>query len=132
MKNELLPYLEALNFLKDWSTILLIIASGLFAILLVMGMYLDKTKLEKGRLWLSASLAFFALSTLIALNVIGTIPWSTQRLPELVGQYHDIYQFPNYAGVPIWIIAFGQHTSFIVGMICIVVFLYISFAKRKS
>jgi hypothetical protein len=124
--NELLPYFEALKLLKEWSTTLLVLQTG---ILTAVGAFIDKAKLKDGRLSLIASMIFFAASVVIALNVIGTIPWATQRLPELVAKYHDIYKFPNYIGIPIWVLAFGQHTCFIIAIGFFVRFAFVALKK---
>ena len=124
MSTELLPYFEALNLLMDWCTVLLIIQTAIFITLIIIAMHLEEEKHKKIRISIIITVIFSALSILIGLNVLGTIPWSTQNLLSMVTKYHDIYQFRNYIGVPIWVIAFGQHVFFFLSMISLVLFIY--------
>lgn len=125
MDDTMLPYLEALKLLRGWSTTLLAIQTVFVIFLSVIGVLFENDRTRKGCRPLYTSLAFFVLSVIVALNVIGTIPWSTQRLPNLVTVYHDIYQFPNYLGVPIWILAFCQHMCFLLGLLSFAYFVYV-------
>ncbi len=124
MANSITPYLEALKFLKDWSTILLTLQTVIFIFLTCIYLFFENEKLKRVRSWLIAALTFSVLSILIALNVIGTIPWSIQNLSNLESQYHNIYQFPNYIGIPIWVLAFSQHICFIFAIICFMILIY--------
>lgn len=124
MASSVLPYLEALKLLKGWSVTLLTLQTVIFILLACGCLFMDNEKLRRFRSWLTASVTFSALSIVIALNVIGTIPWSTQSLPELATRYQNIYQFPNYIGIPIWMLAFGQHICFLFAMFCLMVFIY--------
>jgi len=117
MANIIVPYSEALRFLRDWSAILLLLQTLIFVALVFICVFDKNRELRKGLLCLISSLTFWAFSIVIALNVIGTIPWSAQHLPELVDKYHNIYDFPNYIGIPIWILASVQHICFLFGMI---------------
>jgi hypothetical protein len=119
LKEELQPYLEALKLLKEWSSTLLILQTGILA---AVGAFLDKAKIAEGRRWLIASLIFFTVSIVIALNVIGMIPWLTQKLPDYAIRYKDIYQFPDYIGIPVWVLTFGQHLSFLAALVSFLVF----------
>lgn len=125
MESTALPYLEALKFLKGWSVTLLAIGTAVFLSLVIVCLLIENERMARIRTWLTASLTFWALSIVIALNVVGTIPWSTQRLPELAVKYHDIYQFPNYIGIPLWMLAFGQHMFFFLAILCLMVVIYI-------
>ena len=124
MASSVLPYFEALKLLKAWSTILLTLQAVLFIFLACACLFMKNEKLRPMERWMTASILFSALSIVIALNVIGTIPWSVQSLPDFATKYHNIYQFPNYIGIPIWTLAFGQHIFFIFAMFCLMVFLY--------
>lgn len=124
MENSIIPYFEALKLLKDWSAILLTLQTIIFIYLTSVCLLVDNEKLLRVKYWLITSLTFSALSIVISLNVIGTIPWSIQNLPNLVTQYHNIYQFTNFIGIPIWVLAFGQHVCFIFALVCLMVFIY--------
>ncbi len=129
MDNSILPYFEALKLLKEWSTTLLVLQTGILA---AIGAFMEKAKLKElkdGRKALITSLFFFALSIVFALFVIGTIPWQTQQLAERVNIYHDIYQFPNYIGIPIKVLAFGQHAFFLLALGFFVRFVYVALKK---
>jgi hypothetical protein len=123
MQSSILPFLEALKFLRTWSITLLIIQLVIFVILASACLFVDIEKLKPGRFWLTAAITFSALSLIIALNVIGTLPWSVQNLPDLIVNYHNIYQFPNYLGIPIWMLAFGQHIFLLLAVLCLMGFL---------
>lgn len=116
-------YLDALKILNNWSATLLILQVVIFITLACICLFLDGEKLDNYRSWLNASVTFSSFSIIIALNVIGTLPWSIQRLPELSMKYQNIYQFPNYIGIPIWILAFGQHLFFVLSLLCITVYI---------
>lgn len=118
-------YFEALKRLEEWSITVLVLQVIVFIVLASLCLFIDNNKIAKVRLWLTASVTFSAISILFALNVIGTIPWSTQRLPELSIKYQSIYQFPNYIGIPIWILAFSQHISFLFALLSFIIILYI-------
>jgi len=131
MPSEILTYFEALRLLKEWSTILLTIQAGILISLIFIGAYLDIETIGKVRKLLIYTLVFSTLSILVGLNVIGTIPWSTQAIAGLVAKYHDIYQFPNYIGIPIWVLAFGQHIFFIFTMVFLMAFAYTLLRGRR-
>jgi hypothetical protein len=116
-------YLDALKVLNNWSVTLLILQVVFFISAACICLFLDDEKLNNYRSWLNASVTFSVLSIIIALNVIGTLPWSIQRLPELSMKYQNIYQFPNYIGIPIWMLAFGQHLFFVLSLLCIAVYI---------
>jgi len=77
MLDPLQPYLEALKLLKDWSSTLLVLQTGILA---AIGGFIDKDKIKRGNRLIITSMLFFSASILMALHVIGTIPWSTQKL----------------------------------------------------
>lgn len=131
MPSNILPYLEALRFLWDWSAILLILQTCIF---IAMTFIAIKFKFEASNIAKSAltfTIVFSALSILIGLNVIGTIPWSVQALPSLSIKYHDIYQYPNYIGIHLWIIAFGQHIFFVLAIISLVFFVCLYLKDKR-
>lgn len=129
MPDPIQPYLEALKLLKEWSSTLLVLQTGILA---AIGGFIDKDKIKKGNRLIITSMFFFSASILMALHVIGTIPWSAQKLPELVAKYKDIYQFPNFLGIPIWFLAFGQHIFFILAVAFFLAFVIVSLKKNKS
>jgi hypothetical protein len=131
MSSEIVTYFEALRLLKEWSTVLLALQAGILIALIFIGAHLDIKTIEKVRKLLIYTMAFSVLSILVGLNVIGTIPWSTQALSGLVAKYHDIYQFPNYIGIPIWVLAFGQHIFFICAMVLLMAFAYTFLKGRR-
>jgi len=122
MPNEVLPYYEALLFLKHWSTVLLIIQTAILIVFCFLTCQQNNDMRSRSRTFFIFTLVFSALSVLVGLNVIGTMPWSVQALPLLVTKYHDIYQFPNYVGIPIWLIAFGQHFFAVLAVACLLVY----------
>ena len=131
MSSEILTFFEALRLLKEWSIILLIIQAAIHIAIIFIIAFVDVQSIEKVRKLLIYTLVFSTLSILVGLNVIGTIPWSTQALPGLVAKYHDIYKFPNYIGIPIWVLAFSQHIFFILTMVCLMVFSYTFLSYRR-
>lgn len=129
MPIEIIPYLEAFKFLKDWSCSLLLIQVALLITLILIKPSIDENKNHKVSFFLFLSIVFSIFSILIGLNVIGTIPWSIQNINELVKNYGDIYQFPNFFGIKIWVIAFGQHINSALSLCCL---LYIMKPKKKQ
>lgn len=123
MTYSLQLYLDALKILNNWSVTLLILQFAIFITHVFICLFLYDDKFDDYRFWLNASLTFSALSIIIALNVIGTLPWSIQRLPELSMKYQNIYQFPNYIGIPIWMLAFGQHLFFVFSLLSITIYI---------
>ncbi|XCN72667.1 MAG: hypothetical protein Q3M24_20610 [Candidatus Electrothrix aestuarii] len=124
MTTELFPYLEAFNFLKDWCLTLLMIQTVIFISLFFYFIQKKEVSAKKHDKYILIALLFSSISIIVGLNVIGTIPWSLQNIDDLVNEYKDIYQFPNYLGVKIWIIAFCQHVSFIISMVFILFFVF--------
>lgn len=132
MPINLSPYLEALQMLQYWSSVLLAIQTGLLIALLFITAQLGTEISNTIRTALIITVINSAISVLIGLNVIGTIPWSTQNLLSMVIKYHDIYQFQNYIGIPIWIIAFGQHIFFFLSIVSLVFYIYALLSEKKK
>lgn len=120
MPQDLMPMLEAMKLLKEWSQMLVVAQTGMLA---VIAAFVRMPCPPRSRRWLSGSILFFVLSVIIALNVVGTIPWLIQQLPELARKGNDIYQFRNWVGIKVWLLAMGQHLSFVVGLVCFLVYL---------
>jgi len=93
---------ESLKVLGMWSTVLICLGT---IVLLSLSNQNNSDKIIK------LSLICSVASLLIGLNVIGTIPWSIQNIVLFASQYNDIYQFPNYFGIKIWVLAFCQHIT---------------------
>jgi hypothetical protein len=114
-------HFEALKLLKEWSTALVVIQTGAMAVL---GGLLKNGSVGEAKIWLAISLACFLASILVAANVIGAIPPIVQKLPELVPKYGDIYKMRNFLGIPVWVLAFGEHLFFAGGLITFGGFIY--------
>lgn len=121
---ELFPYIAAFNFLKDWSVTLLALQTVIFTSFILYFILRKESTSQKHDQYILIALLFSSISIIVGLNVIGTIPWSIQNINNFVREYKDIYQFPNYLGIKIWIIAFCQHISFIISMVFILFFLF--------
>lgn len=118
---------KAIELLKHWSSMLQLIETLIFIAIIVLMVFGNQELTRKCWRSLFAALFFTVLSIVFGLNVLGTLPWSTQQLPRLSGIYGDIYQFPNYFGIRIWVIAFSQHLSAVVGLAWLLyhIFLYL-------
>jgi hypothetical protein len=120
MDKELLPYAEALKLLQDWSKTSLVLEG---AILTTLGAFIDKKRVERGRVWLLSSLGLFVVSMMVALNVLGMIPDMMQQLPEVARQ-KDMYKFRNRAGIPLVILATSQHVFTALALGCFFLFVF--------
>jgi len=131
MNDPISYHYKALELIKHWSSLLqiietLIMVSIIFIVALAKNEYNKKSR----RSLFLASL-FTILSIIIGLNVLGTLPWVTQSLPQLAITYSDVYQYPNYIGIPIWILAFAQHLMSVLGMCCLIYFVFSSLNNQK-
>lgn len=130
MKNQKHPnnpdeynyYLEALRFLKEWSTAIVVVESAVLAVL--GGMLKDANIVEGNRTLFALGLFSIIISIFFCANVIGAIPPITQFLPENVKKHKDIYKMRNYAGVPLWILAFFQHIFALSGIVFITLVIF--------
>ena len=113
-------YIQALRFLKEWSTALVVIQTGLLA---VIGGLLKVGSFSEVTIWLAISLISFSLSILVAASVIGAIPRIIQQLAVYIEKYKSIYRIRNALGIPIWVLTSIQHILFAVGIISFVVFI---------
>jgi len=115
-------HLEALKFLKEWSTAIVVVESAILAVL--GGMLKDSNIVAGNRTLLALGLTAIIISIFFCANVIGAIPPITQFLPENVRKYKDIYKMRNYAGVPLWILAFFQHLFALLGIVFISILIF--------
>ena len=123
MDKQELFCVEALHRLQEWCFALLGIETTLLILLVVICVFGNRDQVVRSRdkgLW---SIALIGLSIIVGFNLIGTIPWSTQKIHVLLSPSYDIYRFPNYIGIPIWLIAFSQHVLTLLGMIVGYIFL---------
>lgn len=120
MPQDLLPMFEAMKLLKEWSQMLVVAQTGMIT---AIAAFVQSPSSLRSRRWLWTSLLCFGVSIIVALNVVGTIPWLTQQLPNLAQHGGDIYQFRNWLGIKVYVLATGQHLSFVAGLACFLVFL---------
>ena len=113
-QHDLQWHLEAIKFLKEWSTSLVVIQSGALA---VIGHILTDGGLTTKRWIIVLSMISFLLSIATAAHLIGAIPYLVQHFPKRLKAQADIYRMTNYFGIPLWCLALTQHVFFFVGII---------------
>jgi len=113
-------HFEALKLLKEWSTALVVVQTGTLALL---GSLLQAGKVREST-WLAVALACFVVSMLFAANVLGAIPGLVQDLPQLVERHGDIYRMRNRIGIPLTVLALGEHTFFVAGILSLCTYLW--------
>jgi hypothetical protein len=115
--------LEALKMLKEWSSLLLSLQAGLLTLLEIFAKPSQQTTS------FTIFVIAFAISVVIAANVVGAIPSMIQRLgDEPVG---DIYQMQNRWGLRLGLLAFGQHLFFVIGVASLAVYFLTSGAVTE-
>ena len=125
MNDSISFHLKALELLKYWSSMLQFIEIVVFISIIILIVFGNPETIRQRWRSLYAAILFTTLSIVFGLNVLGTLPWSMQQLPKLYSTYGDIYQFPNFIGIPVWIIAFAQHLNAVIGFACLLYLIFI-------
>jgi hypothetical protein len=102
--------LEALNLLKEWSNMLLVVQMSAIGFL---GSLLPKTSNKIARLAAVSSVIFFALSIIAAANLLGSLPFLAQRIESV----RDIYEESGNLDISVKICASAQALFFVSGIL---------------
>jgi membrane-anchored glycerophosphoryl diester phosphodiesterase (GDPDase) len=107
--------LEALNLLKEWSNMLLVVQMSAIGFL---GALLPKTSNAVAKLAALLSIVFFALSIIAAANLLGSLPFLAQRIDSV----KNIYAERGNLDIPIQFCASAQALFFISGILAFTCF----------
>lgn len=125
-------HLKALELLRHWSSMLEVIEMMIFISIIVLVVFANQEILSRCWRSLFAAIFFTVFSIISGLNVLGTLPWIVQQLPSLSGIHGDIYQFHNYIGIPIWVIAFAQHLNAVIGLAWLLCFIFFYLKRERK
>jgi hypothetical protein len=107
--------LEALNLLKEWSNMLLVVQMSAIGFL---GALLPKTSHKVAKLAALISIIFFALSIISAANLLGSLPFLAQRIDSV----KDIYDESGNLDIPVRLCASAQALFFVSGILAFTLF----------
>ena len=114
-----LNYLEGVKLLKDWSTWMVTVETGVIA--LIASVYLkDGAHFPR---WGQVLVVCFALSIVAAAEVLSALPWVV--LTKNQNGFNNFYLEP-ISSVPIrkhvrvWMVAVAQHVFFFAGLVAMV------------
>jgi hypothetical protein len=107
--------LEALNLLKEWSNMLLVVQMSAIGFL---GSLLPKTSNKVARMAAVGSVIFFTFSIIAAANLLGSLPFLAQRIESV----RDIYEESGNLDIPVKICASAQALFFVSGILAFTCF----------